>query len=370
MTNNGTLTHRVQRFTGTNPCDLAAALNGLNLTQHTVTNNIAHDQWLRCEAGEPFNAGDVVYISSYTTLPRVNIAINDVSIFPIGVIQTTVTTNDPVNVLLTGVLTYDTSAWSAGDIVYMSVGGTLTTVVPPLSDLVRITVGKVLSSSASGSILIQLQRTQGNDIYGSYTQDYLEYFALPVSYAINTGYLPAPVYTPPSTTLAVSAAAGATSVTVASAAGISIDEVLWFGDFAEGRIIDNIVGTTITLTQPLNDSYNIGDTVYNAPYHHFYLSGLETGKYLFLHSLSYELTFGTTYSFDIVWRNELGTENVIHTFEIKSNHSNSNLVLSDSGISVLSMQTGNHIFRGRVNTNSNTKDFSIHRFNIYIVRLT
>jgi hypothetical protein len=126
---------------------------GLPFISLEVTNN----------SGVSINKGTPVYISGYLTKPTIAKSdSDDLTTFPvIGITQSAITNGSDGVIIVSGVFEgVDTSAYDAGDVLYVANGGGLTS--SPISGAVAV-VAKVNSSTG---ILI-VGQPKGNGTWGS-----------------------------------------------------------------------------------------------------------------------------------------------------------------------------------------------------------
>jgi hypothetical protein len=154
------------------PASITEQLVGLTATQtltnktlvdftNTVAANDIHVQ-VRNESGATINRGDAVYVSGYSvgsSLPLVSLAdaSSSATMPAFGLVSSaTISNNANGSIYISGRLSdFDTSGFTAGDILYVSnvgtTGNTLTNVKPTGTDLIE-QVGEVLRSNASNGV--------------------------------------------------------------------------------------------------------------------------------------------------------------------------------------------------------------------------
>ncbi len=154
----------------------ATTNTGTNKTLNSFTNNISADELhveIRNESGGTINKGDLVFVSGYSVgqdLPLVSLAdSSSISTMPsFGIVESTsIANNANGDVLIAGrIAGVDTSAFTAGDVLYVSnagtTGNTITATKPTGTDLIEI-IGEVLRSHATLGV-IEIDLTHVEDL--------------------------------------------------------------------------------------------------------------------------------------------------------------------------------------------------------------
>jgi len=145
---------------GTTTLAEALTVNG-NVEADNFIGGLRGEVQFKAKAGEAITKGDPVYISNFDVtgnLPVVGIAdANDANKMPaFGLAENTASLNASINVVTFGTLSgLDTSAFSLGDVLYVSDTGTLTNTRPKTESSLIQNIGKVQRSHATaGSIKV------------------------------------------------------------------------------------------------------------------------------------------------------------------------------------------------------------------------
>lgn len=110
--------------------DIQALAEQVDFVLQTVA---IQDVEVRNESGSTILKGTPVYISGFTSKPTIEICDNDDPLtFPVaGITVADISDNTAGNILVSGMLNnFNTSSFSAGDIIYIASGGGLTNIKP------------------------------------------------------------------------------------------------------------------------------------------------------------------------------------------------------------------------------------------------
>jgi len=143
--------------------DIQSLAEQIDLVLQTIA---IQDVEVRNNSGATISAGTPVYISGFSVKPTIAKCDNDnIATFPVaGITTTSIANNTDGNILISGMLNnFNTSSYTAGDLLYVASGGGLTNTRPTNGGGA---IGIVFESNAStGKILFRSPK--GNGTWGA-----------------------------------------------------------------------------------------------------------------------------------------------------------------------------------------------------------
>lgn len=143
--------------------DIQALAEQVDLVLQTIA---IQDVEIRNNSGATINKGTPVYISGFSTKPTIaKCDADNANTFPVaGITTTNISNNADGNILISGMLNdFNTSAFAAGDVIYVASGGGITNVKPENGGGA---IGIIFESNASTGRML-FRSPKGNGTWGS-----------------------------------------------------------------------------------------------------------------------------------------------------------------------------------------------------------